>query len=185
MFPSFSLPTTTTWTLLAHCGCFPALSRKGSGSQGQVSTRPLLGGSQVLNEAVSRIGHAVRAHQSSHPLIRLQYFQHSPRWKKSKVRRAWPNYDGDKTSSWRCGCHAISEATHKAGPRPNLLINCSGTVTYGGRDVFKACLKCINTFSTIVKNFWLVYIQLHHCKLRSLCCVSPSFVCMVLLNLKV
>lgn len=84
MFPSFSLPTTTTWTLLARCGCFPALSRKGSGSQGQVSTRPLLGGSQVLNEAVSRIGHAVRAHQSSHPLIRLQYFQHSPRWKKAK-----------------------------------------------------------------------------------------------------
>lgn len=66
----------------------------------------------------------------------------------------WLNYDGNKTSSWRCDCHAISEAAHKAGLRPNLLINCSGTVIYGGRDVFKACLKSINTFSTIVKHFW-------------------------------
>lgn len=61
----------------ALCGCFPALSRKGSGSRGQVSIRPLLGGSKVLSEAIGPTGHAVRAHQSSRPLIRLQYFQHS------------------------------------------------------------------------------------------------------------
>lgn len=57
----------------------------------------------------------------------------------------------------------------------NLLINCSGTMIYGGRDVFKACLKCINTFSTIVKDLGVVYVQLPDCKLRSLCCVSLFF----------
>lgn len=43
---------------------------------GAVLNSPSTGRKSGLNEAVSRIGHAVRAHQSSHPLIRLQYFQH-------------------------------------------------------------------------------------------------------------
>lgn len=50
----------------------PAPSGTGSGSRGQRSLRPLLGGSQ----AVGQTGHAVRARQSSHPLIRLRCFQH-------------------------------------------------------------------------------------------------------------
>lgn len=45
----------------------PALGGTGSGSRGQRSPRPLLGGGQ----AVAQTAHAVRARQSSHPLIRL------------------------------------------------------------------------------------------------------------------
>lgn len=43
---------------------------------GAVLNSPSTGRKSGLNEAISRIGHAVRAHQSSHPLIRLQHFQH-------------------------------------------------------------------------------------------------------------
>lgn len=43
---------------------------------GAVLNSPSTGRKSSINEAVSRIGHAVRAHQSSHPLIRQQYFQH-------------------------------------------------------------------------------------------------------------
>lgn len=86
-------------------GSFPALSRKGSGSQGQVLNSPSTGRKSSLNEAVSGIGHAVRAHQSSHPLIRLQYFQHPFTGKKQR------NYNRDKTGLWRCDCDVISEAT--------------------------------------------------------------------------
>lgn len=94
----------------ALCGCFPALSRKGSGSQGQVSTRPLLGGSKVLSEAVGPTGHAVRAHQSSHPLIRLQYFQHSlPGGKKNKKSRVWLSHNSKKTGTWTCDCHVTKK----------------------------------------------------------------------------
>lgn len=45
---------------------------------------PSTGRKSGLNEAVSRIGHAVRAHHSSHPLIRLQYFQHPLNGKRKK-----------------------------------------------------------------------------------------------------
>lgn len=96
--------------LCSLCGCFPARSRKGSGSQGQVSTRPLLGGSKVLSEAVGPTGHAVRAHQSSHPLIRLQYFQHSlPGGKKNKKSRVWQSHNSKKTGTWTCDCHVTKK----------------------------------------------------------------------------
>lgn len=52
---------------------------------GAVLNSPSTGRKSSLNEAVSRIGHAVRAHQSSHPLIRLQYFQHPFAGKKQSL----------------------------------------------------------------------------------------------------
>lgn len=54
---------------------------------GAVLNSPSTGRKSSLNEAVSRIGHAVRAHQSSHPLIRLQYFQHPFTGKKKKLNQ--------------------------------------------------------------------------------------------------
>lgn len=49
-----------------------------------VLNSPSTGRKSSLNEAVIPIGHAVKAHQSSHPLIRLQYFQHPFTGKKAK-----------------------------------------------------------------------------------------------------
>lgn len=52
-------------------GSAPALSGKGSGSQGQRSIRPLLGGSQAsMRPSVEQV--MLSELQSSHPLIRLQ-----------------------------------------------------------------------------------------------------------------
>lgn len=57
-------------------GSCPALSGKGSGLSGAAFCSPSTGRKSGLNEAVGRTGRAVRARQGSHPLIRLQYFQH-------------------------------------------------------------------------------------------------------------
>lgn len=56
---------------------------------GAVLNSPSTGRKSGLDEAISRIGHAVRACQSSHPLIRLQYFQH-PFTGKKQSQEKWP-----------------------------------------------------------------------------------------------
>lgn len=62
---------------------------------GAVLNSPSTGRKSGLNEAISRIGHAVRVCQSSHPLIRLQYFLH-PFAGNSKVREIGLNHICDK-----------------------------------------------------------------------------------------
>lgn len=58
---------------------------------GAVLNSPSTGRKSGLNEAVSRMGHAVRAHRSSHPLIRQQYFHHPFTGQKRKEKLSQGN----------------------------------------------------------------------------------------------
>lgn len=75
-------------------GSCPALSGKGSGLSGAAFCSPSTGWKSGLNEAVGRTGRAVRARQGSHPLIRLQYFQHPIAGRGKKAKSGYFGFDG-------------------------------------------------------------------------------------------